>query len=75
MPKPKRDLPDLARRLQKALDERGLSVSEAARMAAMQKQSCWLIVTGKNKNPGILTIQKLLDGIGATMSELYAPED
>jgi transcriptional regulator with XRE-family HTH domain len=66
---------DLSRRLQRLLDERGLSVSEAARMIGMEKQQCWLIVTGRNKNPGYLTLLKIVEGVGGTMKELFCEEE
>jgi transcriptional regulator with XRE-family HTH domain len=62
---------DLPSRLQRLLDERGLSISEAARMADMKKQQAWRIVTGDNDNPGIKTLMRLVEGAGGTMAELF----
>jgi predicted transcriptional regulator len=56
------------------LDERGLSISEAARMSGIEKQRCWLVVTGRNDNPTWKTITRLVEGVGGTMGELFADE-
>jgi hypothetical protein len=69
------DTPPLAPRLQKLLDDRGLSVAEAARMAGLEKQHCWLVVTGRNDNPTWKTIERLVEGVGGTMRELFCEED
>jgi transcriptional regulator with XRE-family HTH domain len=66
---------DLAARLQALLARQGFSISEAARQAGMQKQATWLIVTGRNKNPGVETVRKIVEAVGATMGELFADAD
>lgn len=66
---------DLSRRLQCLLDARGLTISEAARMAGMEKQQAWRIVTGDNSNPSIKTLLKLVEGVGGTMAELFGDAD
>jgi molybdenum-dependent DNA-binding transcriptional regulator ModE len=53
------------------LDRRGLSVAGAARRAGMEKQQAWRIIAGDNDNPGIMTLTRLVEGIGGTMAELY----
>jgi transcriptional regulator with XRE-family HTH domain len=65
----------LSDRLKRLFDERGVSISEAARFANMEKQQVHRIVSGRNANPGIATVQRIVDGIGGTMSELFADED
>lgn len=66
---------DLSRRLQALFDRQGFSISEAARTAGMQKQQVWLIVTGRNANPGVETVRKLVEAVGATLGELFADEE
>jgi transcriptional regulator with XRE-family HTH domain len=66
---------DLSRRLQRLLDERGLSIAEAARMSGVEKQRCWLVVTGRNDNPTWRTLERLVEGVGGTFKELFADED
>lgn len=64
----------LAERLQRLLDERGFTITEAAKAAGMEKQQAWRIVTGKNRNPGFETVRRLVEAIGGTMAELCADE-
>jgi transcriptional regulator with XRE-family HTH domain len=66
---------DLSRRLHALLKRQGFSISEAARQAGMQKQATWLIVTGRNRNPGVETVRRIVEAAGATMGELFADED
>jgi transcriptional regulator with XRE-family HTH domain len=66
---------DLATRLQRLLDDRGLSIAEAARMAGLQKQLTWLVVTGRNPNPTWSTITRLVEGVGGSMREMFCEED
>jgi len=65
---------DLSRRLQRLLDDRGLSISEAARMAGLEKQRAWLVVTGRNDNPTWKTITKLVEGVGGSMGEMFGED-
>jgi transcriptional regulator with XRE-family HTH domain len=65
----------LSDRLRRMLDDRGCSISEAARMAGMEKQQTWRIVTGKNTNPGYLTVCRIVDAVGGTMKELHEDEE
>jgi transcriptional regulator with XRE-family HTH domain len=57
------------------LDDRGCSAAEAAKLAGMERQQVWRIVAGHNANPGVLTVQRIVEAIGGTMGELFADED
>lgn len=63
--------PDLAARLRRLLDRQGFSVAEVARDAGMAKQQLHVILSGKNPNPGILTITRIVEAAGGTMTELF----
>jgi transcriptional regulator with XRE-family HTH domain len=64
----------LSDRLRRMLDDRGCSISEAARMAGMGRQQVWRIVSGTNPNPEYLTLLRLVEAVGGTMAELFADE-
>ena len=66
---------DLAARLRALLDERGLSVAEAARDAGMHKQQLQAIVAGKVPNPGILTVARIVAAAGGTMHDVFCDPD
>jgi transcriptional regulator with XRE-family HTH domain len=65
----------LADRLQRMLDDRGFSISEAAKAAGMEKQQCWRIISGKNENPGVKTVERIVEAVGGTMAELFRDEN
>ena len=65
----------LAQRLQRMLAERGCSISEAARLAGMEKQQTWRIVTGSNDNPNVKTVERIVTAVGGTMAELFSDEE
>lgn len=71
MPKPT----DFAARLRRILDERGLSIAEVARDAGMHKQQVHMILSGKNPNPGVLTVARIIEAAGGTMAELFGDDD
>lgn len=64
----------LSDRLKRMLADRNCSISRAAALAAMEKQQAYRIVTGRNANPGILTVARLVEAVGGTMAELFADE-
>jgi hypothetical protein len=41
----------------------------------MTRQHVSRIVSGTLPNPGILTVERMLESVGATMAELYADEN
>jgi transcriptional regulator with XRE-family HTH domain len=65
----------LSERLHRMLDDRGCSISEVARIAGMQRQQVWRIVSGKNPNPNIQTIARIVEAAGGTMAELFTDDD
>jgi transcriptional regulator with XRE-family HTH domain len=65
----------LSDRLRRMLDDRGCSIAEAAKLAGMERQQVWRIVTGKNASPEVLTLQRIVEAIGGTLGELFADED
>lgn len=65
----------LSDRLRRMLADRGFTISEAAKLAGMEKQQVHRIVSGKNPNPGIETLRKITDAMGGTLGELFADED
>lgn len=64
-------LPD---RLRALLDRKGYSITDAADAAGMSRQQVHSIVSGKVPNPGITTVERIVEAVGATMAELYEGE-
>jgi transcriptional regulator with XRE-family HTH domain len=63
--------PDLAGRLRQIIDDRCLTVGEVAKAAGMHRQQLDAILIGKNLNPGILTVARIVDAAGSSMAELF----
>lgn len=52
------------------LTPNGLSYSSAVPQATIKS-----ILNGESKNPGIVTIKKLCDGVGITLCEFFSTEE
>jgi transcriptional regulator with XRE-family HTH domain len=64
----------LADRLQTLLKKKGFNANSAAEAAGMERQQVYRIVTGKTVNPGILTVERIVEAVGGTMAELFEDE-
>lgn len=52
-------------------DERKVSVNKLANICGLSLSSLKSILYGKNKNPKLLTIKIICDGLGITLSEFF----
>ena len=52
--------------------ERNLSINRLAAMCALPPSSLKNILYGKSKNPKILTIKLVCDGLGITLGEFFS---
>ena len=64
----------IAQRLTALLKRQGFSLAEVARSAGMSKQQVHQIVSGERANPGILTVQRIVEGAGVTMAEFFGDD-
>lgn len=62
----------LSERLQRLLQARGVSINAAAERAGMERMQVYRIVQGKTTNPGVLTVQRIVEASGGTLGELFA---
>jgi len=67
--------PTLGGKIAELIAMRGLSISRAATMCHMTRQQLWRIIQGDVPNPGILTIQVIVIGIGCRMKDLFTDGD
>jgi transcriptional regulator with XRE-family HTH domain len=65
------DPPDIAARLRHLIADRCLTASEVAKAAGMHRQQLDAILLGKNLNPGILTVARIVEAAGSSMAELF----
>jgi transcriptional regulator with XRE-family HTH domain len=58
-------------RLLKLCDEKGMSVHKLAIESAVPPSTIKNILYGKSRNPGIVTLKMLCDGLGVTLTEFF----
>ncbi len=52
--------------------ERGISINKLASISALPPSSVKNILYGKSRNPKLLTIKLLCDGLGITLGEFFS---
>ena len=61
-------------RLLELCGKQGISINKLSTESAVRQSTVNDIAIGKTKNPGIVTIKKLCDGLGITIVEFFATE-
>ena len=72
--------PTIGGKIQELIDARGLSVYAAADMLGMSRQQLWRIIKGSYvkggvKDPGLISVQKIVRGLGGRMKDICADGD
>ena len=62
-------------RILQLLGEKNMSVHKLAMESAVAPSSIKNILYGKSKNPGIVTLKMLCDGLGITLVDFFATEE
>lgn len=62
-------------RLLRLLEEKQMSIHKLAIESAVPPSTIKNILYGKSKNPGIVTIKMLCDGLGVTLIEFFNTKD
>ena len=62
-------------RILQLLGERNMSIHKLAMESAVPPSSIKNILYGKSKNPGIVTLKMLCDGLGITLIEFFDTEE
>lgn len=62
---------DVENRITDLCTERNISINELARLSNVPPSTVKNIVNGNSKNPGIVTIKKLCEGLGIGLSEFF----
>ncbi len=62
-------------RILKLCEERGITVNKLATMSALPPSSLKAILYGRSKNPKLITIKILCDGLGITLGEFFSSEE
>lgn len=61
----------VARRIAQLCRQRGLAINALANEAGMPPTTIYSILNEKSRNPGIVSIQKICDGLGITVTEFF----
>ena len=61
-------------RILELLEDRKMSIHKLAMESAVPPSSIKNILYGKSKNPGLVTIKMLCDGLGITLIEFFDTE-
>ena len=62
----------IQQRILRLCEERHLTINKLANLAAIPPSSLKNILYGKSKNPKIVTIKMLCDGLGITLGEFFS---
>lgn len=65
----------VANRLQKLCADREISIHKLSTLAAIPPSTLKNILYGRSKNPGIVTIKKLCDGLNLTLGEFFSTKE
>lgn len=61
----------MAKRLIELMEQRNLFLNGLARLAAVPPSTLKNIIYGKSKNPGVVTLKLLCDGMGISITEFF----
>ena len=62
-------------RLLRLCEEKHMTINRLATESAVPPSSIKNILYGKSKNPGVVTIKLLCDGMGITLDEFFACDE
>lgn len=61
----------VAKRIQALCLERGIAINTLANECGMPPTTIYSMLNSKSKNPGIVSIQKICDGLGITLRQFF----
>ena len=61
----------VAERIIRLCNERGLAINALANLAGIPPSTVYSILNTKSKNPGIVTLSLICDGLGITLREFF----
>ncbi len=64
-----------AKRIRELCTQRNITPNGLSNLAAVPQATIKSILNGESKNPGIVTIKKLCDGLDITLEEFFATEE
>ena len=65
----------IAFRIMQLCRERGITPNGLSNLAAVPQATIKSILNGESKNPGVVTIKKLCDGLEITLGEFFSTRE
>ena len=62
-------------RLQILCEQKGMTINKLATEAGVPPSTVKGILYGRSNNPGVVTIKKLCDGLGISLTEFFETEE
>jgi len=64
----------MSEKITKILREKDITINKLASISCLTQSTVDSLVNGKSKNPKLLTIVRICDGLGITLSEFFDDE-
>ena len=64
----------ISEKINKVLIERDITINKLASISCLTQSTVDSLVNGKSQNPKLLTIVRICDGLGITLSEFFDDE-
>lgn len=61
----------VARRIQTLCAQKNIAVNTLANLCGMPPSTIYSMLNTKSKNPGVVSIQKICDGLGITLRQFF----
>jgi transcriptional regulator with XRE-family HTH domain len=61
----------VAKRIQELCSKKNIALNTLANDSGVSPSTLYSIINEKSKNPGVVTIQKLCDGLGISVCEFF----
>lgn len=61
----------VAKRILELCGQRGIAINALANMAGVSPSTVYSMLNAKSKNPGVISLQKLCDGLEISLREFF----
>lgn len=64
----------VAERIKELCAQRGIAINSLANISGVPPTTVYSMLNSKSKNPGIISLKKLCDGLGISLKEFFDSE-
>ena len=65
----------VAKRILDLCDERNIAVNALANLSGVSPSTIYSMLNEKSKNPGVVSLKKLCDGLDITLGEFFSSQE